>query len=107
MLSGSVRDGWSSNENCITCHPQKNPVLGRRAGERTGGTTGGRSGERLPGRSDADGEFAGAVAGDVDEMLVGGELVEQRQKLCRFGKQLVVVDPSANCITTSLTPSRS
>src|SRR5579863_9903539 len=40
--------------------------------------------------TDTDRELAGAIAGNINEVLVRGQAIERRQELVRFRKQLVV-----------------
>src|SRR5271170_897486 len=51
----------------------------------------GRLAVHLAAGADAARKGAGALAGDVDEVVVGGELVEGGQELLGLGKQLLVV----------------
>ena|ERR1700684_1015273 len=66
MLAGAAGDGWDSVESCNNCNPRS-----RRG-------------------TNAAGEFSGAVAGDIYEVLIRGHAIQRRKELPGLGKQLVV-----------------
>ena len=90
MLSNFQKDGWEGSPGVVEGATGWKRSAGhalRRGVERMGKATRGM----LTGRTDARGEVVSFLAGNVDEMVVGGKLIKRSEEFLGFDEEVAVV----------------